>query len=335
MRPTVEIDLLAATPAVRVVDLAPFVPTYLLRYAKANTVFYRSPTFGAILQQYDAFDAYIVVLEVKTRKDSLPPLAIPFKTLCYDLHWLYQLKGHGAIEDSSNGTFRRLSLATGYQKQVYTPPTRGTLTLSEKHTLVASIAVKGKWLMHNEATEANPVENLIAFLRNRANGCVTASDVAIEPSMLHLAELFSLPALLGEPMDAAIAQPVSQLVRLARTGKDMNEPDRDAIFVASIQRQVDNHVRAGHVPSVSELAERNGLSIRSLSDRYRANANHKLQTYLSKSRLGEGLRLLMEERFTVGAAAFAIGYAEISVFSAQFKKHYGMCPREYLRIHRG
>src|SRR5690606_41531787 len=82
---------------------------------------------------------------------------------------------------------------------------------------------------------------------------------------------------------------------------------------------------------VAELAVQNGLSARSLGERYHTLSGHKLQTYMAKSRLAEGLRLMIEEYLTVGEAALVIGYAETSVFSKQFKNQYGLSPREYLK----
>jgi len=314
MRATININL-APLPNVDEAGTAPFFPTYLLPYAGEQTAFYKSPSFSAISQQYDAFDVYITVLEVKVRQPDALPLAVPIEMLHRDLHWVYQMKGRLAVEPADAGAGRRFELATGKQAQVYSPAMPATLYLAERHTLCVCIAVKAKWLIRHQPVGTHPVEKLISFLRKRVHQCVASHGTIIDPAMPYLAELLSLPQLAGEPMDAAIAQPVGQLVRLARGGNADKAQNPDEAFVASICRQVDNHLKAGRVPSVAELAVQNGLSARSLGERYHTLSGHKLQTYMAKSRLAEGLRLMIEEYLTVGEAALAIGYAETSVFS--------------------
>lgn len=132
-------------------------------------------------------------------------------------------------------------------------------------------------------------------------------------------------------MDAAIAGPVGQLVRLARSPAAVQERNAAAVFAATLRRQVDNHIQAGTVPTVEGLADNNGMEAHSLSVRYRQASDHPLSEYIVRARLAEGLRLMIEEQLPVSAAALAIGYAETSVFSKQFKKVYGVSPRAYLK----
>lgn len=331
MRTTIDIHLKAALPAAVQVRAAPFFPTYTVPYAHDQTSYFKSPIGGAILQQYDAFDVYLVVLEIKMRQPDALPLAIPIETLHRDLHWLYQMKGRLIVEPPRDSLGRKLELAAGRQMQVYSPEMQATLHLTEPHTLCVSIAAKAKWLIRHQADKAHPVEKLVSSLRKHADRCITSQDTAIIPAMPYLAELLSLPELDGEPMDAAIARPVGHLVRLARSPDTAQVQDPQAAFVETISRQVDNHIKAGHIPSVATIAYQNGLGARSLSARYRAGSGQKLQTYIMESRLAEALRLMVEERFTVSEAALAIGYAETSVFSKQCKKQYGQSPREYLK----
>lgn len=331
MLTTININFTVAMPPAKPVGRAPFFPTYQLPYTNEKALFYKAPSFGAILQQHDAFDVYITVLEVKAQQFDVLPLAIPIETLHRDLHWLYQIKGRLAVEPLRDGLGRKLELAAGRQVQVYSPEMGATMYLTEQHTLSVSIAAKAKWLIRHQADKAHPVEMLVSSLRKQADRCVISRDTAIAPAMPYLAELLSLPKLEGEPMDAAIAQPVSRLVRLARDPDTAQMQDPDTAFVATICRQIDNHIKSGNTPSVAQLAVENGLSARALGERYRTGSGHKLQTYIANSRLAEGLRLMVEERLTVSETALAIGYAETSVFSNQFKKRYGQSPREYLK----
>src|SRR5690606_13308186 len=111
------INFTAAMPPAKPVGRVPFFPTYQLPYANEKALFYKAPSFGAILQQHDAFDVYITVLEVKAQQFDVLPLAIPIEMLHRDLHWLYQIKGRLAVAPSRNGLGRKLELAAGRQVQ--------------------------------------------------------------------------------------------------------------------------------------------------------------------------------------------------------------------------
>lgn len=331
MRTPIRIRFNAAAPPAGHTKRAPFFPTYQLAYASPRDAFFHSQSYSAILHQYDAYDVYITVLEVKTRHPAILPIAIPVETLHRDLHWLYQLKGSLAIEATHAGARHRHELAAGWQSQLYCPPLRGTLRLDEPHTLSIAIAAKANWLVRYQSSHKRPVEKLVSLLRQRADQCAMAHGGKVEPAMPYLAELLSLPLWEGEPMDVAIAQPVSQLVRLARGRDAEKREDPEGDFVMAIRRQVDNHIRAGNALTVASLARQNGMGNRTLGDRYRRASGQRLQSYIVTRRIAEGLRLLVEEGAAVGEAALAVGYAETSVFSKQFKKLHGRSPRMYLK----
>lgn len=331
MLTTIKINLGAMLPPADRVTKAPFVPTYRLPYAQEGALYYQGPSVSAVLQQFDAFDVYITVLEVRAREPADLPIAVTAETLQRDLHWLYQLKGAVTVEAVSEHGRRWLRLAEGRQTQVYSHELPVTLRLTEPHTLSVAIVAKRQWLIRHRPVERRPVEPLITYLQQHTRRCVTARETAVDEAMPYLAELLSLPKLEGEPMDAAIAGPVGQLVRLARSPAAVQERNAAAVFAATLRRQVDNHIQAGTVPTVEGLADNNGMEAHSLSVRYRQASDHPLSEYIVRARLAEGLRLMIEEQLPVSAAALAIGYAETSVFSKQFKKVYGVSPRAYLK----
>ena len=328
---TIKLNLDATVPPAERAERPPFLPTYRLPYAQTEAQYYGGPYFGAVLQQFDAFDVYLTVLEVKSRSFEHLPIGITLETMYRDLHWLYQLKGTLTLEAVSENGRQRIQLAEGRQTQVYSHEMQATMRLDEPHTLSVGIVVKRQWLIRYRPLAKRPVVKLIAYLQQHTRRCVTARDTPLEPAMPYLAELLSLPALEGELMDAAIAGPVGHLVRQARSPSAVQKQDAGAVFAAAIRRQVDNHIKAGTVPTVAELASRNAMEAHSLGARYRQTSDHPLSEYIVRARLAEGLRLMVEERLPVSAAALAVGYAETSVFSRRFKKMYGVSPRVYMK----
>ena len=330
MLPALSIHVLEASPEVRESATAPFVPTYLLPYAPHGTIHYRHPDFGAVLQQYDAFDVYIVVLEVKTRQTDVSLPAFPFETLQHDLHWVYLLKGTATIRALSHLQPAAIELAEGRQLQVYSPPTTGNLHLTERHTLLVSIAAKGKWLTRHIETGGSGVEMLIGFLRKRSQRCVASHHTPIGSAVHHLAELLTLAPLEGELLDAAIALPVSALIRMVR--RQSVEPEQQTpLLISSIQRQIDHLLQNDLIPTVTDLASKNGLGARWLGQQYHALSGQTLQAYIAQRRLDEAYRLLVEEKLSISEVSFKMGYAEVSVFSRLFKRRYGQSPRAYLQ----
>jgi len=140
----------------------------------------------------------------------------------------------------------------------------------------------------------------------------------------------TLAPLEGELLDAAIALPVSALIRMVRN--QSSETDQHIpLLVSSIQRQIDHLLQNETIPTMANLASKNGVGVRWLGQRYHALSGQTLQAYIAQRRLDTAYRLLVEEKLTISEVTFKMGYAEVSVFSRLFKKRYGQSPRAYLR----
>lgn len=102
----------------------------------------------------------------------------------------------------------------------------------------------------------------------------------------------------------------------------------------SEMRVVKNHIDT-HLSSaltVQALAEQFHLSSVYLSRRFKEIIGLSPQNYIVERRLQEAAVLMTERAFSPTAAADAVGYTNIYLFSRMFKSRYGVSPREYIRM---
>jgi AraC-like DNA-binding protein len=88
-------------------------------------------------------------------------------------------------------------------------------------------------------------------------------------------------------------------------------------------------------PSLLKLAHQVGLNDCTLKRGFRQVFNTTVFGYLQTQRLERARLLLLERELSVQQAAHAVGYLSRSHFSAAFRKHFGVSPREMLVRDRG
>ena len=81
--------------------------------------------------------------------------------------------------------------------------------------------------------------------------------------------------------------------------------------------------------SLTELARAAGMEPCSFSRSFRRSFGICLQEYLTRLRLEESRRLLVETDMTIAEAAFASGFCNLSNFNRHFKKLSGRSPRSF------
>lgn len=95
---------------------------------------------------------------------------------------------------------------------------------------------------------------------------------------------------------------------------------------------IDERVREpGKPPSLSELADLCGLSVRQLSRGFRVSRNCSIGHYVEHSRIENAKRLLISGR-SVKAVAYTMGFASPSSFSSAFHRATGIPPVRYRRL---
>lgn len=97
----------------------------------------------------------------------------------------------------------------------------------------------------------------------------------------------------------------------------------------AVKNYIDTHLASPL--SVQALAEQFHLSSVYLSRRFKEVVGLSPQNYIVQKRLQEAASLMATRGFTPSAAAEAVGYTSIYLFSKMFKRRYGVSPREYIK----
>lgn len=86
--------------------------------------------------------------------------------------------------------------------------------------------------------------------------------------------------------------------------------------------------------TVAGLAAECGFERNYFSRRFKEITGAAPQEYLVKRRLSAAAELMAQRGFTPLAAAAAVGYTDIYLFSNMFRRHFGLSPRAYIRKHK-
>jgi AraC-like DNA-binding protein len=85
-----------------------------------------------------------------------------------------------------------------------------------------------------------------------------------------------------------------------------------------------------HPPSLCELAQQAGVSVRTLHRGFSALFNTTVVGYLTQQRLQKAEMLLRQGNYQVSEVAHLVGYSHLSRFAAAFKRQYGITPSQCL-----
>ncbi|QFT91693.1 HTH-type transcriptional regulator CdhR [Roseovarius sp. THAF9] len=96
-------------------------------------------------------------------------------------------------------------------------------------------------------------------------------------------------------------------------------------------RMIEDHLSANFQRDVSveELAERAGMSRRTLMRRFKAATNVRPGTYHQMLRIAASRRMLEEGAASIQQVSTAVGYEDAAFFRRVFKRHCGMTPAAY------
>lgn len=98
-------------------------------------------------------------------------------------------------------------------------------------------------------------------------------------------------------------------------------------LVADAQIEISRDLRSA--PSVPDLAQRLGVSARTLTRRFKMAAGLSISGYTQQRRLDEAQSLLRRTNLSVTEVAFAVGLNDPSHFTRVFRKQMGLTPTGY------
>lgn len=90
------------------------------------------------------------------------------------------------------------------------------------------------------------------------------------------------------------------------------------------------HILGSHIfgtsPSIEELAQQSNMSPSQLKSKFKSLFGSSIYQYYLKSKLKTAKGLIQNGEGTIAEIGYRLGYSNISQFSAQFKKHFGISP---------
>ena len=109
------------------------------------------------------------------------------------------------------------------------------------------------------------------------------------------------------------------------------------LFINSIEREFLNNVIniiESHLDDpefgVEKLAKKVAMSTPILYKKIKAVSNMSVNDFVKSIRLKKGAQLLLEKTLTINEVSFTVGFNDRKYFSKEFKKQYGVNPKDYV-----
>ncbi|MCA9727543.1 MAG: AraC family transcriptional regulator [Candidatus Eisenbacteria bacterium] len=130
------------------------------------------------------------------------------------------------------------------------------------------------------------------------------------------------PALQREVLYYALCGEQGHILRLASLREG---------FSPGVSRTLHHiHMHLDERMTVAELAKIAGMSSSSLHEAFKAMTTLTPIQYIKQLRLNQARQVMLEEGASAAEAAFKVGYESPSQFSRDFRRHFGLPPRQYL-----
>ena len=82
--------------------------------------------------------------------------------------------------------------------------------------------------------------------------------------------------------------------------------------------------------SVDVLTQEVGISRTQLHRKMKEMTGLSTSEFVRNIRLEQAARLLREQKVNISQVAYSVGYSSLPYFSAVFRKHFGISPREFI-----
>ena len=154
---------------------------------------------------------------------------------------------------------------------------------------------------------------------------------SIADLMVHIAEEW-----FGSRIARAVENQFSPEIRQRfRAAAYQNEADSSHHDETIIQAQLWLQEHLASPAAMSELAQRLGLSTRTLGRRFKQATGLSPQAYLQSLRINSARELLRHSNLSIGEIAWQLGLQDVSYFSQLFRRHCGVSPLRYREAVRG
>ncbi len=167
----------------------------------------------------------------------------------------------------------------------------------------------------------------------RLKACLDIPESSIHSLMLRLAEELRHPGFASQTMVELIVAQIA--IELSRYCVNIKERAASGGLSAWRLRLIEERLQeVREAPSLAELAELCGLSVRQLTRGFRASRDCSIGDYVANNRIEQARRLLATDT-SVKAIAYTLGFASPSSFCYAYRRATGESPGQYReRLHR-
>jgi AraC-like DNA-binding protein len=106
---------------------------------------------------------------------------------------------------------------------------------------------------------------------------------------------------------------------------------RQADYERSFKVREDLITDLGNPPTISQLAEKHGVSTSKLKTLFKQVFGKTIYQYYQEHRMEKARAMLAREDLNVSEVGYRVGYSNLSHFSEAFKKQYGRLPKQYMQ----
>lgn len=225
--------------------------------------------------------------------------------------------GEGCLHAGRHRTFNRLGRMT------FTPPSipfevRGTAG----QALVASFRIAPQ-LFERVAPLASWDEDRLASV------CCDVRGTPIESALMRMAREAAAPGLAADVLlEAAGAMVTVELARYLEMPSGRPDAARRR-FSSRELAEIEEIVTCDPGASLSEIAERCGASVRTLTRIYKASTGRTVGDLVAEIRIGKAKNLLQHSGLPLKTIAHQAGFASTSGFCSAFQRTAGISPGSY------
>ncbi|WP_317929698.1 helix-turn-helix transcriptional regulator [Halioxenophilus sp. WMMB6] len=173
----------------------------------------------------------------------------------------------------------------------------------------------------------------LSWTDQRLEASLDITEASVRGLLLRLAEELRHP---GFASEALVELLIGQLaIELSRYCINVNERPRAGGLAAWRLRLIDERLReVREAPTLAELADLCGLSVRQLTRGFRASRECSIGDYVANNRIDQARQMLATD-ISIKAIAYTLGFSSPSSFCYAFRRAAGETPGIYRqRLHR-
>lgn len=183
------------------------------------------------------------------------------------------------------------------------------------------------------AAVENWFDDNLTWTDRRLRGALDIGNTRIRNLLLAIGEEIRAPGFASETLIELMAAQIA--IELSRHLLGIDErPHTGGLSRRRLQLIEQRLTEDCQPPSLTELAELCGISVRQLTRTFRASCGRSIGSYIAEQRLNHARRMLTQG-MSIKSVAFNTGFSAPSNFSAAFARATGETPRQYRQRQRG